>query len=167
MDDWNVTAVGTFEEACGVARQAVKDIENLGWLINFEKSCLTPAKRMKWLGVLIDSILMRLFMPGEKVVKLEEKIKEFVETGSMTAFRELAEIAGTLLSMGVAIIPVRMILQELFKLTRPSEWEAGWETTMPKMEEMTSSMKFWIRVEDGGEGKLRKWNAVGSDSDPA
>ena len=58
---------------------------------------------MKWLGVLIDSILMRLFMPGEKVVKLEEKIKEFVETGSMTAFRELAEIAGTLLSMGVAI----------------------------------------------------------------
>ena len=41
-----------------------------------------------------------MFMPGEKVVKLEEKMKEFVDTGSMTALRELAEIAGTLLSMG-------------------------------------------------------------------
>ena len=83
-----------------MTRKVVQAIETLGWLINFEKYRLTPAKRMTWLGVLIHSILMRLFMPWEKVVKLEEPMKELVEMGSMTALRELAEIAGTLLSMG-------------------------------------------------------------------
>ena len=33
---------------------------------------------------------------------------------------------------------------------------------MPKTEEMVRFMKFWMKVEDGGEGNLRKWNAVGS-----
>ena len=162
LDDFLFAVQGTYDDACAVRDQAVADLEGLGWLVNYEKSILTPDKIIKWVGVVIDSRLMRFFVPPEKVVNLEEQMRQFVVEGDETGCRELAVAAGKLSSMGVALIPVRMMLRELFKFIKPSAWEKEWEAVFPKTEEMKSSMKFWMRPQDGGQGNLRRWNLVGS-----
>ena len=37
---------------------------------------------------------------------------------------------------------------------------------MPKTEDRKQSIRYWMHTEDGGEGNLRKWNAVGSPIAP-
>jgi hypothetical protein len=109
---------------------------------------------------------MRFFVTPEKVEKLEKKMEDFVGDPSMAVMRELAESAGTLLSMGVAIIPVRMTLTEIFKFIRPAQHDEGYDARLPKTEEMLGFMRFWMDTRQGGKGNLRKWNMVGSPIEP-
>ena len=164
LDDFMFAVKGDFELALQIMRQAIHDLEELGWLVNYEKSILWPTKVMKWIGIVIDSRLMRLFVSPEKV--LEGIMKAFVEENDDTGMRELAGIAGQLSAMGVALIPMRMALRELFALIKPAEWEEKWEARFPKREEMKQHMLFWMRAEDGGAGNLRLWNQVGSAINP-
>ena len=68
LDDFMFGCEGTCAEAQKMADQAVADLEWYGFMVNYEKSTLTPTRLLKWLGVLIDSTCMRFFVPPEKVV---------------------------------------------------------------------------------------------------
>ena len=64
--------------------------------MNYEKSQLTPLKRMVWLGVLIDSEAMRLYLPEKKVIRFEAEVGAFAaeaEEGKPATCRELAHYA--------------------------------------------------------------------------
>ena len=147
MDDFFFAVMsGLMAEAIAMRDQAVFDLEHFGWLVNYEKSTMTPSTLLRWVGMLIDSVAMRFFVPPDKVTQMEGQIKTFVEEGDMTGLRELAEIAGKLSATGVAIIPARRMLRELFKFIRPSAWEKKWEATMAKTEGMRSSIRFWMHT---------------------
>ena len=142
--------------------QANGDLEELGFLLNFVKSILTPTQLLKWLGVLINSVTIRLHAMPEKVVAMEADMVQLVETRDAEVdMRNLANHAGRMLSMGVALIPVRMTLQAIFKHIRPSRYKAGWEAQVPKQQGMIDFMQFWMPAEAGSEGNLRKGNHVG------
>ena len=108
---------------------------------------------------------MRLHAMPKKVVAMEADIVQFVETkAEEVAIRNLASHAGRMMSMSVALIPVRMTLQAIFKHIRPSRHKAGWEalSMVPTQQGMLDFMQFWMPAEAGGEGNLRKWNHMGS-----
>ena len=130
LDDYAFADPVSAESAGRTRDQAIRDLEELGFLLNFVKSILTPTQLLKWLGVLINSysVTMRLHAMPEKVVAMEADMVQFVgPRDEEVAIMNLASHAGRMLPMGVALIPVRMTLQAIFKHTRPSRYKAGWE----------------------------------------
>lgn len=159
LDDYAFADPVSAESVGCMRDQAIRDLEEMGFLLNFVKSILTPTQLLKWLGVLINSVTMRLHAMPKNVVAMEADMVQFVETRDVeVAMRNLTSHAGRMLSMGVALIPVRMTLQAIFKHIRPSRYTAGWEALVPKQQGMLNFMQFWMPAEAGGEGNLRKWN---------
>ncbi|XP_035712588.1 uncharacterized protein LOC110855835 isoform X1 [Folsomia candida] len=72
-------------------------LETLGFTINKGKSQLIPSQRVKYLGFLIDSIIMRLILPSDKVARIITKCKEVLATNQIK-IQTVAELAGWLIS---------------------------------------------------------------------
>ena len=100
----------------------------LGLTVNYEKSILVPTTRIKYLGYIIDSILMKLFVPKEKikdVVSFSRRLRRRL----VCTVRILASFLGKISSMSHAILPWRLLTRtmkfekdEVFKDFR--DWEA-------------------------------------------
>jgi len=87
-------------------------LENLGFTINQKKSVLIPAKAMMFLGMIVDSSSMTVFLPEEKVVRLMDLCNKSVTLQSMTAL-ELSRLIGKLLATRLAISPALVQLRKL------------------------------------------------------
>ena len=68
-----------FEFTSDVVIIVLKDLQAGGWLVNFEKSNLTPSQTGKWLGILIDTRAAIFSVPVEKVDKLKKNIKSILK----------------------------------------------------------------------------------------
>jgi hypothetical protein len=55
------------QESLRHAEQVCQKMTEIGWLINFKKSSLTPSQQITHLGFTIDSNKMSLSLPGKKV----------------------------------------------------------------------------------------------------
>ena len=130
LDDLLFSVTGTFEEACAVRDEIVADLDAVGIQVNWLKSVQTPGHIIKFLGMIIDSIKYRFFVPGDKVRKLQALVGELVQRGgadseSEVAFRELAKVLGKMISMQIAVPMVRMLASEGYGLLRPGgDWDA-------------------------------------------
>ena len=49
-----------------VAMRILEDLKNGGWLVNFEKSSLTPTQIGKWLGIIINTRTMTFYVPKDR-----------------------------------------------------------------------------------------------------
>ena len=72
-----------------------KQLENLGFVVNYEKSVLIPSPQMEFLGFLVDSTSMTLALPGEKIRKIQREYQKALTVSSLT-LRKLASLIGFL-----------------------------------------------------------------------
>lgn len=94
LDD--ILIIGPSLESCTKSTQiTLKLLNNLGFIINFEKSKLTPSKRCKFLGLIYDSCEMVVELPVEKKHKVTQLIKKFKQI-KKCKIREFAAFIGTL-----------------------------------------------------------------------
>jgi len=70
-------------------------LENLGFVVNYEKSVLIPSPQMEFLGFLVDSTTMTLALPGEKIRKIQREYQKALTVSSLT-LRKLASLIGFL-----------------------------------------------------------------------
>lgn len=63
-------------------------IENLGFVINKDKSVLVPTQRIAFFGFIIDSVLFMVFMPAEKIKKILSLAQSLLKLGRL----ELREV---------------------------------------------------------------------------
>ena len=71
------------------------------------KATLDPTSTLEFLGVLVGSQNMTLYLPQEKVEKTKTQCKELLET-SLATFRELNTLIGRLSSTAVALLLVTL-----------------------------------------------------------
>jgi len=45
-------------------------LENLGFVLNVEKSVTTPTQKLEFLGLIVDSTIMQISLPGEKIKQI-------------------------------------------------------------------------------------------------
>ena len=83
----------------------IECLESAGFLINYEKSALTPKQIGVWLGFQIDSTKMMFFVPPKKVEKLKVHLSEVCNINRASS-RTLSKITGTLSSMERALGPL-------------------------------------------------------------
>lgn len=71
----------------------IKFLEWLGFLINYKKSQLVPSKICRFLGLLINSQELRIYLPEEKIVGILKNINK-VLCKKHLLIQELAEPLG-------------------------------------------------------------------------
>jgi hypothetical protein len=77
-------------------------LENLGFVVNNEKSMLFPSQEMEFLGVLIDSRNMSFSLPRSKVVNIMKECKALVSSTAASQ-ADLAHIIGKMTAAKAAV----------------------------------------------------------------
>ena len=79
-------------------------LQNLGFLIKFEKSVLQPCHRLEFLGIVVDSRGMTLTLPQEKVNAIIDQCQLFLSKDPVTVW-EIAQLIEKLSYSAVAVQP--------------------------------------------------------------
>ena len=133
-------------------------LEAKGWCVSWLKAVLKPTQRLKFLGFVVDTVRMRLFLDGEKVQKIEELLQRTILSGGeQETHRSLASLAGKLVATGPAIPPVRMFTRNIYGDVSPVEadYDAAAEVRPESLEEMQLALKYLRRLNQYG-GPIRR-----------
>lgn len=80
----------------------IKLLESLGFIINLNKSHITPTRSCKFLGYIFDTNNMTLSLPHDKKLRIKEKARMFLKLKKCT-IRQFAEFLGYLTSACPAV----------------------------------------------------------------
>ena len=123
----------------------------LGWSINIEKSSLTPETRKTFIGFVIDTAKrdsgIWLEIPKKRIGTVKKDIGRALKHKSISA-RNLARIAGQIISMSKAIIPAKLLLRNTYRLLKQRQY---WSDILVLDFHTESDLKWWF-------GALDHWN---------
>ena len=101
LDDMLIIG-STLREVNDFTQMAVNLLKALGFIINQDKSVLTPTQVITFLGFAINSITMRFTLPSKKVQKLLTLCRQ-IRSNSTVLLRTLAQLVGLLESYRLAV----------------------------------------------------------------
>ena len=117
-----------------------KELSSSGLLCNEEKSHWDPVQIGEWLGFVIDTILMCFRIPEKKVLKLKGLLDSAIQDG-FSSFRELARIAGTIISAALAVGPIsRLLTRQMYFAI---ETRSAWDDIIHFPPSLLQELKFW------------------------
>ena len=94
----------TLQEISQAKETLIFLLQNLGFVINFKKSQLTPVKEIEFLGLVINSVNMMLALPQEKVLDIQNKCAQLIASPK-TTIMELTKLLGKLSFTAQAVLP--------------------------------------------------------------
>ena len=77
-------------------------LQDLGFIINFEKSILTPTQILEFLGFIINAVTMKFYLPPEKITKTSRLCKSLMKENP-TSLHLLSQLLGFLESCRPAV----------------------------------------------------------------
>ena len=119
-------------------------LQNLGYVINQEKSQLTPVHKIEFLGLVIDSQNMTLSLPQEKVQDIQQFCTK-LKVSQVTTVQELASLIGKLSFSPQAVLPGRLQtrflqMQQIEALKESQSYQAKIVLNPQSLEELN----WWI-----------------------
>jgi hypothetical protein len=133
----------TKAECEATAREAARLLNELGAVINAEKSAMTASQVVDYLGFTLDSTTMTVTAPPNKMLNLMKALKKGAKAKTLSA-RDSASILGKLTSMADAMMPCRVHTSELhdFKLEALT---LGWDIQAPVPQSAKNDLDWWIK----------------------
>ena len=126
-----------------MARDAVLFLlQNLGFVINWEKSVLIPTKTMEFLGVTINSEEMTFSIPDQKMQKIICLCEQATQSSHLSV-RNLASIVGKLMSTAQAFSPAPLQVRYLQNLLRGSLKSKSYESMISLSPEAHLELLWW------------------------
>ena len=87
-------------------------LENLGFIINYPKSLLTPTQEIQFLGFIINTPKMEIRLPGEKIKQIRQDTRRLLDTQYPLALA-LSRLLGKLNHAAQAIPPAPLFYRNL------------------------------------------------------
>ena len=156
----NIKCVSYVDDFCIIASELcinsdtnfiVNLFTQLGIIINFEKSCLTPATRQEFIGYIIDTAkngsAIWIEIPRSRIRSVKHNIGHALKSNRINA-RSLAKIAGQLVSMTKAVVPTKLMLRNVYRLLAT---KSGWSDCLVLDEGSLKDLQWWFR-------NLSAWN---------
>lgn len=118
---------------------ALNLFESLGFLINHEKSVLQPCQKLAFLGFVLDSVNMKVFLTAEKKEKIILASQQLLKK-SIISIRLVAQVIGPLASSLPAVQygPLYYRSLEIDKNTALRQSNGNYEATMNLSSESVS-----------------------------
>ena len=118
-------------------------LQNLGFVINFKKSQLTPVKEIEFLGLVINSVNMTLALPEEKVLDIQNKCAQLIASPK-TTIMELTKLLGKLSFTAQALLPGRIQCRYLQQQQIQAVREANSYQAKVKLNQQSlAELKWW------------------------
>lgn len=126
-----------------VREQIAHELKTLGWQREESKGQWEPTQRVKFLGLIFDTALERIFIPEEKVDKLKSQLQVLSTQQSMTA-RQVARVSGLVISVSLAFAPARLFSRALYRVikeARVDKW--NWDSDV-KLDDAARREVRWL-----------------------
>ena len=120
---------------------------------NFKKTMGVAAQRAKFLRFITDTNTMRLYVPKDRMGKLETAQQQLLAQDDEASARELASVAGKAMPMAPAIPAVRCLTHKTYNFIRPEEGE--WDVKLPVSEAAEKELLECVQW-------LKTWNRLGA-----
>lgn len=164
LDDFLVAA-STAAEAAASRDKILELLERLGLSVNFSKSALQPAQRVRYLGLDIDCSngdpVFRV--PRDKQLQVQEQARQLLHAASATQgppLRDLQSFCGLTNFLSRAIRPARLYNREFFnclrrhaKFRRPrgggSARTANPRQRIPLSDQACRDLAWWVELPEG------------------
>ena len=129
-------------------------LENLGFIINLEKSVLTPSQQMEYLGVIINSLNMTFKVPEEKVLKLKNLCTQMLKLKTFPV-RKLASLIGNLMAIAPAftLAPLQIRFLQKCMNTQLGKNKQRYESLMKLDTQAKQELKWWLENLSTSNGK--------------
>ena len=144
--------LGSHPDKCSAAAAAMiqkKELNSAGLLVNEEKSHWHPMQVGEWLGLVINTITMSFHIPERKVEKLKSLLS-FAIGDASSSYRELARIAGSIISVALAVGPISRLLTRQMYLAIVSR--SAWDHTLRFSPALLEELRFWYNNIDSFNG---------------
>lgn len=130
--------------------QLLHTLEDLGFLINFEKSQLNPSTKIDYIGYTIFNAQDKLIVKvqSSRISKLKRAIRRAL-TGRSIKARTLAKIAGQCVSTAWAVTPGKLLLRNIYRLLSTRD---SWESDLTINKEAITELKWWLTA-------VNHWNS--------
>eukprot|EP01126_Amoeba_proteus_P041576 TRINITY_DN4476_c0_g4_i12.p1 TRINITY_DN4476_c0_g4~~TRINITY_DN4476_c0_g4_i12.p1 ORF type:complete len:530 (+),score=62.30 TRINITY_DN4476_c0_g4_i12:1276-2865(+) len=140
--------------------QAKKEVEfvvdlllKLGLTINMKKSILKPTTRVVFLGFVVDSRLMKIFVPGPKIKEIKKMANKLIKEEECT-IRVLSSFLGKISAAAEAVLPWRLqtraLLLDKHKMFRD---KCNWDSTVHLSKDSIEELQFWTNCVQDFNGK--------------
>ena len=93
----------------------IQVLEEMGFIVNTEKSCLVPKQVATYIGYLLDTRQMKISLPEEKLAKISMFATDLL-TRKACLIRELARLTGMIVSSFRAVLPSKLHYRSLERL---------------------------------------------------
>ena len=145
LDDMLIVA-DTKTELENSVRFILNTLTELGFVINWEKSVLSPRKRISHLGFIIDSDSMTVTLPEDKMLNVISLCTELTAKNEDT-IRQVAKVIGTLVATFPAVQLGQLRYRELeYEKDKALKISRGnFDTNMQITENMKEELLWWTR----------------------
>ena len=144
--------LGSQPDKCSAAAAAMiqkKELDSSGLLVNEEKSHWYPMQVGEWLGLVINTITMSFHIPERKMEKLKSLLSSAIGDTS-SSYRELARIAGSIISVALAVGSISRLLTRQMYLAIESR--SAWDHTLRFSPALLEELRFWYNNIDSFNG---------------
>ena len=119
-------------------------LENLGFVINLEKSVFVPTQQLEFLGFVINTIDMTLLLPRDKVTAIKALWKRLLEQQQVSV-GELSQLIGKLTASIQAVFPAPLHYRNLQYLKHQGLARGGgYDLYVPLTTEVREEIQWWF-----------------------
>ena len=124
---------------------AVQLLTDLGFNVNMEKSNLVPKTRVEFLGFVLDSIRMELFLPEKKKENILQRIRNLLMSRQILV-RQVSSMVGLMQSAKWAVMPAVIYYRFLQRDLNSALEETGrdYDSSIMLSQEARQELKMWL-----------------------
>lgn len=138
----------SFDESVQNTRRVIDLLQSLGFVINFDKSSLSPKNSLIYLGFEIDSSSMLASLPVNKILKLQSFGREIISSSSIS-IRTLSQFIGYITSSFDVFPKGRLHFRELEQLKDGALHEScnNFDAIIPVGRKIRSEIGWWLSLQ--------------------
>ncbi|KAK3703412.1 hypothetical protein QZH41_003907 [Actinostola sp. cb2023] len=126
------------------------DLKSSGLVCNEEKFHWNPMQVGEWLGFIINTVAMQFQVPAKKLSKLKGLLDVAILDGYLS-IRQLAKIAGSVISLTLAVGPICRLFTRQMYFTIESR-SGGWDQVISLYPALVEELRFWLGNLDNFNG---------------
>ena len=147
LDDGIVATAG-LEAAMHASGTVQITLQQVGLVVNIEKSLWNPTQSLTWLGFSLDLSQGTVSVPDHKIEALRNTLAAIVDKDAIPA-KQIASIVGKILSMSITLGPVaRLMTRSLYALLNHRK---SWFQRLTITAQARTELSFWSK-------SLAEWN---------
>ena len=133
---------GSSIQSAILVSQVVRDLIQFGFLLSDSKCLWNPMQKQTWLGHIFNMSINQLFVTKTRLQKLEQSLHNILNCPQKVTARQLAAVAGQIVSMSRAIGPkVYFYTRHIYFAIETRE---HWGSILTFNFKLTTELQYWV-----------------------